>query len=175
MTISAKWQWLFPSMRIIVLLAVCTAMVWASGCTRKLTEGKFPPSTKHVSVADAEARVVLSQLTDTNVTENARSAVDNVFSQHPGGPVVLVHLRLSGDEQLWKSLREKNPGLTRFSEQDYYGLVDGVRTDPLVPQGITEVINGNNFVQQDIVFPVSDHVKELDVVLKGVSLAKFSF
>lgn len=89
--------------------------------------------------------------------------------------MVLVHLRLSGDEQLWKSLREKNPGLTRFSEQDYYGLVDGVRTDPLVPQGISEVIDGNNFVQQDIVFSVTNQVKVLDVLLKGVSLAKFTF
>lgn len=63
------------NMYVIAGIAVCTAMVWALGCAKKLTEGKLPPSTKHVSVVDAEARVVLSKLTDTNVTENARSAV----------------------------------------------------------------------------------------------------
>ena len=161
--------------RTLVLVVIAIISVCSPGCTRKLTEGKYPPSSKHVSVVDAEARVVRSKLTDTNVAENARSAVDNAFSRHPGSPVVLIHLGLSGDEQLWKSLQEKNPGLPRFSEQDYYVFVDGVRTDPLVPQGISEVIDGNNFVRQDIVFPVSDHVKELDVLLKGVSLAKFTF
>ena len=115
-----------------------------------------------------------SNIKDAAVRDETKNAINTILSQHPGKPVILVQIRMSADEQLWRSLQAQNPGLSRFSEDDYYVVIDGVRANPMVPQGITEVIDGNDFVRQDILFQADEHTRNLEVLLKGVSLAKFS-
>ena len=162
------------SSQAISIISILLISTYLFGCDRKLTEGNYAPSAKHLSVLDAEARVLRSELADTNVVEKSRNVVKDVLSRYPGRPVAFVHLRMSYD-QLSKSLVEKNPALTQISGQDYYGLVDGSRVKPVVPDGVMDVNGLKMFIRQDIVFPVPDHMRQLEVFLDGISLSKFVF
>ena len=174
-------SWAWNRTKFTFSLASMTALlvsIGLNGCSdaaSKLREGKYAPSSTHASVTSAEATVIYTNFAAPGVRDETKSAINTILAQHPGKPVILVQIRISADEQLWKSLQAINPGLSRFAEEDYYGVVDGVRVTPTVPEGITEVIDGNDFVRQDVIFQADGHVKNLDVLVKGLSLAKFAF
>ena len=140
----------------------------------QLPDGKIAESAKHACVRSVEARVFRSQGAASQIGEETSKNIDAVIAQQAGKPVLWVRIDVNINE-LFALLRQQDPPIDSFDKGDFYGVAGTTRLAPAAPNGIVEVVDYTRYLQQDLIFPVSEDLKGLDVAIRGIPLVKYSF
>lgn len=139
----------------------------------RLTEGRLEPLYKHGCLRQIDGHLFLSKPTGDHVDEEAMQAIESSLKGMHKWPVVWVRLSINVDG-LIEELSEHDENVDGFGKDDFLALVGKEKVTPIAPNGMVEVNGLNRFLQQDLIFQVSEDVSDVEVVIARVSLAKFS-
>lgn len=139
---------------------------------KRLSEGSLQVASKSDCMPEIVGRIFVSPAGNEISEPKVRTAVESAQAGHENKPVLWIRFKASVDD-LFVRLREKNPAVQSLKVEEFVIVIGEDVTAPVAHEGIMIVEGYRQHVRQDLVYRLPTHATGLELVIQGITLAKF--